>query len=92
VDYEELPAALADVLSHFGVTVDAERLALMESAGHWDAKSPTLRFVPDGPGKRAEADERLRAAAADMADVVPRWRRRATTASVGVKPNRPAPP
>jgi ribosomal protein S18 acetylase RimI-like enzyme len=70
VDYEELPAALADVLSHFGVTVDAERLALMESAGHWDAKSPTLRFVPDGPGKRAEADERLRAAAADMADVV----------------------
>jgi len=26
--------------------------------------------VPDGPGKRAEADERLRAAAADMADVV----------------------
>jgi hypothetical protein len=70
VDYEELPGALPAVLAHFGVTADADHLALMEEVAHWDAKSPTLRFVPDGPAKRVEADERLRAAAADVADVV----------------------
>jgi len=83
VDYEELPGALSAVLAHFGVTLDAERLALMKVVAHWDAKSPTLRFVPDGPAKRAGADERLRAAAADMADVVAAL---AAARAVGVGP------
>jgi GNAT superfamily N-acetyltransferase len=70
VAYDELPDALPAVLAHFGVTVSAETLASMAAASSRDAKAPTLPFVPDGPAKRAAADDRQRAAAAGMADVV----------------------
>lgn len=70
VPYETLPGALDSVLAHFGVRAPAAALARMTAASAHDAKAPSLAFVPDGPAKQAAADERLRTAAASVAEVL----------------------
>jgi hypothetical protein len=62
--YDELPDAIWErVAPHFGVTLSPERVALMREVASRDAKRPTLPFIADGEGKRAEADEALAQAA-----------------------------
>ena len=62
VEYGELPgAACTRIVEHFGLRCsEAERAAMLEAA-LYDAKSPKLRFRPDGAVKREEIGEEIRA-------------------------------
>lgn len=70
VAYDNLPGAVDDVLAHFGVGIPPARVAAMVAVSRWDAKEPTLRFAPDGPAKRVEADARLRQRAGRLTELV----------------------
>ncbi|MGO9559128.1 MAG: GNAT family N-acetyltransferase [Acidimicrobiales bacterium] len=63
VAYEDLPGALGEVLTHFKLDADPERVARMEAASMWNTKSPTLPFVADGPAKQAAASDEQRSGA-----------------------------
>jgi GNAT superfamily N-acetyltransferase len=73
IAYEDLPGALGDVLAHFDVPVDDERLAAMSAASLWNAKFPTQPFLPDGPAKRADAGARLFEQSAELRAVLGTW-------------------
>jgi hypothetical protein len=59
VEYRELPD-IGRIIDHFGLRYDEVELAAMRSAALQDAKSPRVRFRPDGAAKRAEASEEMR--------------------------------
>lgn len=64
VDYIELPNALITrIASHFSIPVGG---GSMDAVLARHAKNPVLPFQPDGPTKRAEASETLRAAAENI--------------------------
>jgi GNAT superfamily N-acetyltransferase len=63
VDYEDLPGALGEVLNHFELAADPDRVARMEAASVWNVKSPTLPFVADGAAKQAAASDGQRSGA-----------------------------
>ncbi|HEX5181992.1 MAG TPA: hypothetical protein VFW19_02450 [Allosphingosinicella sp.] len=62
-DHADLPdAVFTAILPHFGLDAEGARAA-MDAAAHRDAKTPSAAFEADGAAKRAQADERLHAAA-----------------------------
>jgi hypothetical protein len=59
VEYRELPD-IGRIIDHLGLHYDEAELAAMRSAALQDAKSPRVRFRPDGAAKREEASEEMR--------------------------------
>ncbi len=58
VDYRELPAAVwTSVAPHFGLSLTRDQIARMRECAQFDAKSPTIRFVPGTPDQQAEGQE-----------------------------------
>jgi hypothetical protein len=61
VKYRELPeAACTKIPAHFGLRYGEAELAAMRAAALQDAKSPRVRFRPDGAAKREEASAEMR--------------------------------
>ena len=59
VEYRELPD-IGRIIDHFGLRYDDAELGAMRAAALQDAKSPRVRFRPDGAAKREEASEEMR--------------------------------
>ena len=59
VEYRELPD-IGRIIDHFGLHYDDAELAAMRAAALQDAKSPRVRFRPDGAAKRDEASAEMR--------------------------------
>jgi hypothetical protein len=59
VEYRELPD-IGRIIDHFGLRYGEAELAAMRSAALQDAKSPRVRFRPDGAAKREEASAEMR--------------------------------
>ena len=65
VSYDQLPAAgWTHIAAHFDLALTAQENALMQGAARWDAKSPTLEFIPDNAAKQQAATPVLRQLAA----------------------------
>jgi hypothetical protein len=72
VRYDELPAALPAILSHFGIQPSAAELGQMSEVAGEDSKARGMPFVPDSRTKRAEASDEIWAAAARLEPVIQR--------------------
>jgi hypothetical protein len=72
VRYDELPAALEGILSHFSVEVAAAELDRMNEVAGDNAKARGMPFVADAEAKQAEASDEVLAAAALVAPVIER--------------------
>ena len=59
VEYRELPD-IGRIIAHFGLHYGDAELAAMRAAALQDAKSPRVRFRPDGAAKRDEASAEMR--------------------------------
>jgi hypothetical protein len=72
VHYDQLPGALPEILSHFGVDVSAADLARMRVVALDNAKARGMPFIPDSEGKQADASPEVRAAASRLAPLIDR--------------------
>lgn len=72
VRYDELPASLEGIVSHFGVDPSAAELDRMNQTAGENAKARGMPFVPDAEAKQAEASDEIRAAATLVAPVIDR--------------------
>lgn len=67
INYSELPASvLTRIAPHFGMALDADEVAALDTAATRDAKNPAMTFASDSASKRREADDHTR-------DMAARW-------------------
>jgi hypothetical protein len=63
VNYTQLPAAIPEILDHFGIKAKTADLAAMATVAMRDAKAPSRPFAGDGAAKRKAASAAVRGAA-----------------------------
>ena len=71
VNYDQLPGAVTGVIAeHFGLSFSDEEMETLNGAARYNAKTPQMFFEPDTAGKREEATDAARQAAATWTDPV----------------------
>ena len=64
INYSELPASvLTRIVPHFGIELDADEIAALDTTATRDAKNPVMTFASDSASKQREADDHTRAMA-----------------------------